>query len=56
MIKFQALIKKFTSKALASGDKGYEVVIQGEDSNMKQLADAPADSLVEISIDLTKRQ
>lgn len=48
--KFKALIKKVTSKALVSLDKGYEVILQGGDKEMGKLIDAPADKEVEICI------
>ena len=49
-VKFKALIKKVTSKALASLDKGYQVTLQGGDRRMAELVNAPADEEVEITV------
>jgi len=49
-ITFNALIKKVTVKSLASLDKGYEVVLQGEDKGMSKLVDAPSDEQVTIKV------
>ena len=50
-IAFRSLVKTFQSKALVSGDKGYSVTLQGEDSSMTDLANAPADQEVLVTIE-----
>ena len=51
IIKFSGLVKEFKSKALASMDKGYSVLIIGEDVSMRELALAPADKQVKITVE-----
>jgi|GEM_PF-6125592 len=53
-IKFSALIKQVTSKALVSLDKEYRVLLQGGDKEMAKLTEAPADAEVEVSISYGK--
>lgn len=49
-VKFNAIIREVKVKALVSLDKGYQAIIQGENPEMKKLADAPADGEVEIMV------
>lgn len=49
-VRFNAIIREVKIKALASLDKGFQVVIQGENPEIKKLADAPADGEVEIMV------
>ena len=48
--KFNALIKKVSSKALVSLDKSYQILLQGEDNRMAALIEAPPDQEAEITI------
>ena len=50
-VEFSALIKSFTSKALVSLDKGYEVKVWGENPQMMKLVDAPADREVRVLVE-----
>ena len=49
-ITFTARVKRVQCKNLSSLDKGYEIVLQGEDPNMIQASGCPADSEVNVSI------
>ena len=51
-VQFNALIKQVKSKALVSGDKGYEVLLQGESPYMGLLVNAPADRQIICKITL----
>jgi len=48
--KFRALVKEVHSKALVSLDKSYQILLQGEDSQMGELINAPADQEAEVII------
>lgn len=49
-VKFKALLKEIKVKSLVSGDKGYTATFQGEDHNMKMLAECPSDDWVEVEV------
>ena len=49
-VKFQAIVKEVKIKALASLDKGFSVLLQGEDTNMGYLVNAPADKTAIITV------
>ena len=48
--RFKAIIREVKVKALASLDKGFQVIIQGENPEISKLVDAPADGEVEIIV------
>ena len=49
--QFKALVKSFNRKALVSGDTGYEVKLQCEEYAMTDLAQAPSDAYVTITVE-----
>ena len=51
-IVFSALVKEVFAKALVSGDKGYRVILQGEDPNMFAAGAFPGDQQVRVTIEL----
>lgn len=49
-VKFKALVKKFTAKALVSLDKSYQILLETGDKEVIGLADAPADREMEVIV------
>lgn len=49
-VTFNAIVREVKVKALMSLDKGYQVIIQGENTEMSKLVDAPADGEVKVTI------
>jgi len=49
-VKFKCLVKEVKMKNLVSLDKGFEVKLQGEDKDMIFLSAAPADTIVNVTI------
>ena len=50
-VEFTALVKSFHSKALVSGDKSYQVMLQTHEHPAIDLAQAPSDKFAKITIE-----